>query len=379
MSRAVAPDAAAQPASRVLRRRRTRRFAALSTGAVVLVAAAVTAGLGLGLGGETQTPAPRRTGPAATVQVDRETLIEDASVAGMLDYGSPVPLASAATGTVTWLPAVGSVVRRGSPALRADEKPVLLMYGELPMYRALTVDAQGADVRQLERNLSALGYGGFTVDDTFSAATAAAVKRWQLDLGLAGTGTVERERVIFVAGPIRVASRLVRLGATATGDVLSYTGNTRVVTVAANATAVSWATKGTKVTVTLPGGKSTTGTVTAVAAEVQAPPEGGDDSPEAPGTDGATINVTIAVPDRKALGKLTSAPVDVSYVTEKREDVLTVPVPALLALAEGGYGLEVIEPTGSRIVGVQAGLFAGGRVEVSGDGLDAGMTVGVPE
>ena len=55
-----------------------------------------------------------------------------------------------------------------------------------------------------------------------------------------------------------------------------------------------------------------------------------------------------------------------------------MPVAALLALAEGGYGLEIIEGSGSRIVAVETGLFADGRVEVSGDGVSQGATVGMP-
>jgi membrane fusion protein, multidrug efflux system len=63
-------------------------------------------------------------------------------------------------------------------------------------------------------------------------------------------------------------------------------------------------------------------------------------------------------------------------VTE-RKDVLTVPVGALLALAEGGYGLEVVEGSTTRIVAVETGLFADGKVEVSGSGIADGTTVGV--
>jgi multidrug efflux system membrane fusion protein len=65
-------------------------------------------------------------------------------------------------------------------------------------------------------------------------------------------------------------------------------------------------------------------------------------------------------------------------VAGEREDVLTVPVAALLALREGGYGVEVVEGTSTRIVAVDTGLFAGGRVEVTGEGLTEGMTVGMP-
>ena len=64
--------------------------------------------------------------------------------------------------------------------------------------------------------------------------------------------------------------------------------------------------------------------------------------------------------------------------SSQAEDVLTVPVGALLALAEGGYGLEIIEGSTSRIIAVQTGLFADGQVEVTGQGLDEGTTVGMP-
>jgi membrane fusion protein, multidrug efflux system len=70
--------------------------------------------------------------------------------------------------------------------------------------------------------------------------------------------------------------------------------------------------------------------------------------------------------------------VDVAFTASKRENVLTVPVSALLALAEGGYAVQVVDGGTTRIVGVQTGLFAGGRVEVTGDGLSEGQTVGVP-
>ena len=64
----------------------------------------------------------------------------------------------------------------------------------------------------------------------------------------------------------------------------------------------------------------------------------------------------------------------------ERKDVLTVPVAALVVLREGGYGVEVVDGGTSRYVAVKTGLFADGRVEVTGDrdrrghhGRDAGM------
>jgi hypothetical protein len=55
-----------------------------------------------------------------------------------------------------------------------------------------------------------------------------------------------------------------------------------------------------------------------------------------------------------------------------------VPVTALLALAEGGYGLEVVAEDGTTsTVPVDTGLFAEGKVEVSSPEIEEGTVVGV--
>ncbi|MEV5763289.1 peptidoglycan-binding domain-containing protein [Micromonospora sp. NPDC052213] len=360
-------------------RRRSRRLLRAAAGAgLVLVTLALAGAATLGLGGRGDTPTPARTGPAATAPITRQTLVRSVALAGELGYGVATPLAALAAGTVTWLPEVGATVRQGEALLRADEQPVVLLYGALPMYRPLTVGVRGSDVRQFERNLAALGYGGFTVDDTFSASTTAAVRRWQDDLGIPDTGTVDRERVVYAPGAIRVSRHLVPVGASATGTVLAYTGSTRVVTVSAGTGEAAWAKKGTRVTVTLPTGVSVAGKVGTVAPPTAPAGGQGPADPERPGTGSATVQVTIAVADQRALGGLTDTPVDVRYVAQQREKVLTVPVDALLALAEGGYGVEVTGPGGTRILPVRAGLFAEGRVEVQGAGLAEGLLVGVP-
>ena len=72
------------------------------------------------------------------------------------------------------------------------------------------------------------------------------------------------------------------------------------------------------------------------------------------------------------------ADVDVEVTSELAADVLSVPVSALLALVEGGYAIEIPDDDGTRLVGVETGMFADGFVEISGDGLEAGMEVVVP-
>jgi hypothetical protein len=73
---------------------------------------------------------------------------------------------------------------------------------------------------------------------------------------------------------------------------------------------------------------------------------------------------------------LESGPVTVEYVGHQAKDVLAVPVSALVALAEGGYGLETAQ---GRFLAVRTGLFADGDVEVSGTAIREGMKVRIPQ
>jgi peptidoglycan hydrolase-like protein with peptidoglycan-binding domain len=66
-------------------------------------------------------------------------------------------------------------------------------------------------VRQLERNLDALGYdadGRMTVDDEYTWATAAAVRALQEDRGLEETGEMDKDGYVVLAA--RAASAPTR-------------------------------------------------------------------------------------------------------------------------------------------------------------------------
>jgi hypothetical protein len=58
--------------------------------------------------------------------------------------------------------------------------------------------------------------------------------------------------------------------------------------------------------------------------------------------------------------------------------VLAVPISALVALAGGGYGVELVDAKSSRVVPVSTGLFANGNVEISGKDIAEGAAVRVP-
>jgi hypothetical protein len=57
--------------------------------------------------------------------------------------------------------------------------------------------------------------------------------------------------------------------------------------------------------------------------------------------------------------------------------VLAVPVTALLALVGGGYAVEVVTPTGEKLVRVEPGVYADGLVELRQSSLQPGTKVSV--
>ncbi|NUT37004.1 MAG: efflux RND transporter periplasmic adaptor subunit, partial [Hamadaea sp.] len=336
-----------------------------------VLAAGAAAAAAQGRGSDSGEPADRGSAtPPATSKITRQTLVDSESESGSLGYGDAVTVTGKLPGTLTALPAPDAVVRRGQALFRVDDTPVVLLYGTLPAYRVLATGVKGADVEQFERNLAALGFTGFTVDKVFSASTATAVKKWQKRLGLPQTGRVELGRVHYAAGAVRIDAAIAAIGDGAATGVLSYTGSDRLVTVELPVSGRRLARKGAAVTVRLPDGRTAPGTIVAVRTVIR-PAEGNNPAQ-------TKIKVQVAMAAAKTLAGLDQATVDVAFEAGKRDGVLTVPVAALLALAEGGYGVQVVDGGTTRVVAVETGLFAGGRVEVSGEGLAEGMTVGVP-
>jgi peptidoglycan hydrolase-like protein with peptidoglycan-binding domain len=366
------PGTVDRPGVGLAAHRRRRRVRTLVGVVVVAVIVVVAGGAAVGIGGK-GSPTPGRSKlPPATAPVTKATLTQTEQVSGKLGYGATTELSVAtasggggATGTITWLPDPGSVVERGKPVYKVDDKPVPLIYGTLPLYRTLTADVTGSDVKELEQNLAALGYTGFTVDDKYTDATATAVKKWQADLGLTKTGTIEPKQVALAGGAIRVVSLKARPGSAAGGEVLTYAATTRVVTIALDVALQDLVKVGIPVTVTLPSGKVVNGTVQSIGTVATA------------GKDATTIDVVVTLTDQNALGTLDNAPVNATLVSGQAKDVLTVPVDALVALAEGGYGVQVVEGSNTRYVRVKTGMFAGGRVEITGEGITEGTVVGV--
>jgi hypothetical protein len=327
--------------------------------------------------------------------------------------------------TYTWLPAVGQVIKQDQPVYSVSDEPVPLLYGSIAAYRAFYAGmSDGGDVGELTRDLITLGYGdGLVQSDHYSPATAAAVERWQKALGLPMTGEILLGEVVFEPGPIRVTSVTPSVGTSAGGGggggtagdgggsggggtVLTATGTTPVVTVDLGVDQEYLVKPGDAVSVVLPDGTTTVGgrveSVGTVATcsgtgstgtgstgtGAGGSPGGGSDgqSPCASaGSNGGagsnsspTVTVTISLDSTPAGADLDQAPVNVNITAQTVDNVLAVPVSALLALAGGGFGVQVVTGDTGHLVGVTTGMYSNTLVQVSGPGLTAGMRVEVP-
>jgi peptidoglycan hydrolase-like protein with peptidoglycan-binding domain len=338
----------------------------------LLAAASAAAG---GQATPSSVPAAVKTTPVA-----RRTIQVTADLDGTLGYEGTAAVAAGHPGTVTWLPALGSIIRRGQPTVELDGRRTgYLMYGGRPMWRPLRSGIDdGPDIRQLEANLKALGFGhSVKVDNHWTSATTSAVKRWQRSVGLDDDGIIDLGDVVFLPRALRVTEHAVGLG-TPVGPgtpILNGTTTWRVVTVQLDADRQDLVAPNSRVTVELPDGSTTGGHISKIGRVAQA----SDDNAGPGGASPPTIEVTIGLDDTSAVGSLDQAPVTVHVVTNAHENVLAVPVDALVALLEGGYAVEVQAADGSRrYVRVTPGLFQDGWVEVTGDGLAAGDKVVEP-
>ncbi|AMM20076.1 hypothetical protein AX769_07740 [Frondihabitans sp. PAMC 28766] len=307
-----------------------------------------------------------RTGTAVVDEGDlRGTTTKQGTLAGT--PGATVPVGP--SGTLTSIPAVGTVVKPRDELYRVDNQPVTYFSGALPQWRAFEQGMNdGPDIKQLEENLHTWGYLGQAPTEHFDWNTRVAIDRWQRDTGQPRTGTIELGRIWFGRGDQVVSDRRVDVGQQVAPGAPAYstTGTTKVATV------------------DLPVGSPLA--KVGGAAEVQVPTVGtlpgkvtrvGDPATDDDGK--VTVPVTVSFDDPTKVGGLSRLDVSVDFVSATRKHVLSVPVTALGAKNGGGFVVQTVGDGGViKNVSVEVGLFAGDRVEVTKGALRAGQKVVVP-
>jgi len=95
------------------------------------------------------------------------------------------------------------------------------------------------------------------------------------------------------------------------------------------------------------------------------------------GNGSKVIEVILDVVDAENTETYDEAPVDILVTSEVSKNVLYVPVNALVALAEGGYAVEVLVGENKEYIAVEIGVFTDGFVEIIGN-VQEGQEVIVP-
>ncbi|MFC7273021.1 HlyD family efflux transporter periplasmic adaptor subunit [Paractinoplanes rhizophilus] len=357
-------------------------------GAITVVAIAVTAPLAAGVAYAARAQPTAADAPAAeistgTATVARGTLTQTTQLSGMLRYtGSYSADYQGAPGILTSAPAPGAAIGRGGVLFRVSDAPVRLLLGAVPAFRDFGYGmSDGPDVRQLETNLVALGFDPhrrITVDRHFSAATAAAIRRWEASWGRPSyrrTGRLALGQVVFLPATIRVTAQQVRAGAAvAPGTtVLTGTSTNRAVVAQVDTAQAATLHVNDKVEVSLPDVEPIPGRVAAIGRVATAPTGGSSDGPGDPNAATVPVTVTVRLPRGFALDQV---PVTVDVIVGTRSGVLLAPIAALLARPGGGYQVRL---AGGALVPVEPGRFdqGTGRVEIV-SGLTEGQSVEVP-
>ena len=351
--------------------RRTRLL--LGTGAA-FVAVLALVGVTRVVTAHADTPPPRPSVGLATTTVERGSMQGTVTAQGALDYAGTRVLPAGGDGIVTALPPAGSVVRRGGPLVSVNDSPARLLYGSLPAWRAFEPGmTNGPDVRQLERNLRALGYFRGKPDQHFSYWTGAAIRQWQAKAGEPRTGSIPFGKVVFAPGRVRVASTKVAVGdaVSASSPALEVTSLDHVITANLKQADGALVEVGSHVVVDLPEGGSAQGRIETIGAATETTdPSGGKQT---------VVPVSVALDRAAAVEELDRATVTLHVTTPGKHDVLHVPVEALIATDGTHFAVQAVSPDGqSHQVAVTTGEFATGQVEISGDGVREGLVVVVP-
>lgn len=442
-------------------------------------------------------------GDRTTAQIERSSLSAGTTVSGQLGYGSASTVGGTGDAVVSALPTAGQIVAAGEVLYAVNGRPALVLTGDTPLWRDLSLGTTGPDVLALRHALQALGYDAGAESDTFDQALSTAIgalyrdrgypeprnlpgareaqdeatRTWEQaksDLAAArsalaartsGPTTAERvraenavnearrvlaqtqerasapvpdpssdssgsgegavsvesateqlraaeaeladltaakdssaeqaavdaaresldqarrahdatmangirhsEAVMVPTEAVRVDTVSATLGQPASDAILSWTTTRlRVTASLTDGQAASIAT-GSTVHVTLPDHSALPGTVSAV-------------EPARTDTDGARTGPTLVVDFTDAMppAEVGLPAVTLTIQSDAVDEALTVPVTALVALAEGGYAVEVVQPDGStRLVGVEVGLVAEARAQVLSDQLTEGTEVVLP-
>src|SRR6266568_3872819 len=174
----------------------------VALGIVVVVAAGAVSAWRAGVFSPAASPGsgPQGAPAPATAAVTRQDLAAVTPVTATLGYARSYPVTGQGSGTLTWLPPAGQVIRQGQ-----------VLYGSVPAWRTLDEGITGQDVSQLNHDLVQLGYAD-RADivalgwDYYSWETTYAVQQLEEHLGVSSPpGSLSLGQVVFEPEALRVS------------------------------------------------------------------------------------------------------------------------------------------------------------------------------
>ena len=392
----------------------------LALGALVVGIALGSAGVWFATQNQTDSSAVAETTNQTTlIEAQSRDLISIEEWAGTLQAGSNASVSASTGGTVTRIAAVGDSIELGGLLAEIDGNPVVALYGTVPQFREIDIGSDpGADIRQLEENLVALGFdqgGTVLVDEVFTAETEAMVERWEVALGIdLADGKVDAGQIAFIEGPSEVLDRtsvgnqvnpgqpLLTTLTLATSGFVPFVDETDVEAVSDATDAIPvdaelvdldtgddtpavgrpiqrWESSeisvelavdvaevdtfeiGRTVGVELPDGQIVNAEVVEVSNVARTNQNTGE----------TVVDVSIR-PTEPIESLFTTGPIVVQIEQDSTLGAVVVPARSLIALAEGGHAIEI---DGRGLVGVELGSFDDGWVEVISGDVDAGEAI----
>lgn len=313
--------------------------------------------------------------------------------------------------------AKGAAVSEGSVLGVIQERPVILLQGPIPMFRALGRGSQGSDVNQLQEALRRLGYKVSDTAGSFAPTTATAVSSFYDKIGFpfvdsSGTtlsaaqrsqaGIPQNELVFLSSLPATAQSSCGSAGAQINGSLCAIASNKTTHYVKVLSTLLEGLdTNSLKdLPVSAPGTKMQ-GTLGAEVSAAQVATTGGDSSTaststvtqqsNAAVTDGQNISTTTdgsqyryfsyasAATEEDSDVEITADSGVVITVKESAETGLILPSVALRNDASQASDTDFwVENHDGKHLPVSVGFCYGGECEVSGNDLSEGLTVLIP-
>ncbi|CAL9491492.1 hypothetical protein SUDANB95_03226 [Actinosynnema sp. ALI-1.44] len=363
---------------------RTRRGLVVAlTGTAVALTALVATGVVLGprLRSPQQAAADAAPPPASlvTVRAERRVLAEPIVLRGQVTAGASTPLLppTAAVGESSVVTKVavrtGQQLSEGDVVIARADEPMFALVLPFPLYRDIAPGDRGADVDAVQAVLRRLGYA-VPRTGVLDAATQDAVRRLYAAKGWAGRaadGGLKRSAVVALDRPGRTVTAVhVRVGGALTdpkAPIVSLDGQPAFVRTRATRDQAHLLTAGQPVTIyDDAGGHRAAGSVGAVGTDLVA------------AEDGSTgVEVTLDFTDQ-ALAGATGRAVRIDIVATSAEEVLAVPITAVLTRPDGTTFVTAVRPGGGADVTVTTGRSAGGWVAITPaepDGVAAGVEV----